>query len=454
MLFILVVGRTLGPSEFGIVTLALIPFQIATTLGTRTFSQALIQNKEWMEKLGQDIWRASVISGVAVFLIIALCGAAFGYSTGSLNHFIIIALMGLSAPISSLAVIPQAILSREMNFSAISLIETFSSALAVIAGLCHLYLVGDIYAIVVYALTQRITETVLISFTTRKLYATVTQPLLASGKVNDLAMKPVIRFTTPLFGMNLLTAFIQSIDQIFVGLVIGAEALGLYGMARRITEQPARLIVQALERAIFPAAVHALNDQDNQTLIYEKAIVIICLVSGACFFILAATAPLIVPLLLGEHWRPAILFVQIFAIQSAVLPVGAVFLSFITAAGATGKQFAFTITRFTTLLISTVLCAWLFEWSAVQLAIATTVANIALVYPNMILAEKTAQVSSRVGARAMLRGLTPGLAAGLLAYGIGHTNAAPIPKLALALTASLIALALVGILMLKSIRRR
>lgn len=454
MLFILLIGRALGPEEFGVVTLALIPFQIATTLSTRTFSQALIQNKQWMHELAAPTWRASMLSSVAIFLLISACGAAFGYANNSTSYFLIISLMGLSAPISSVAVIAQAQLNREMRFSTISVIETLASIIAVIAGTLYLHLYGDIYAIAAYALTQRISETALTFYTARRLDAVSSPQAFPKSSNSDLNLKPVIRFTAPLFGMNLLTAAIQSIDQLFVGLVIGAEALGLYGMARRITEQPARLIVQALERALFPAAVHSLSDKQKATQIYERAIITICFVSGAAFFILAATAPLIVPILLGDHWRSAVLFVQIFAIQSAVLPVGAVFLSFITAAGATGKQFVFTITRFTALLISTVLLAWALQWGAVELAIATTVANLMLVYPNMLLAEKTAHMSSRAGGKAILRGLVPGALAGAAAYAVNFfITPPPLLQLVTSLTVALTVLAISAVVILKPIQR-
>lgn len=453
MLFILLMGRVLGPTEFGIVTLALIPFQIATTLGTRTFTQALIQNQSWMDGLHRETARASVVSGLVVFVLIAACGLAFGYANQSWDYFIIIAAMGLSAPISSMAVVAQARLSKDMEFAKISLAETIASIAAVAAGLAYLYIWRDVYAVAVYALTQRSVETLLIYTTARRRSLPApTENATLQSTPGDI--KPVVRFTAPLFGMNLLTAAIQSIDQIFVALLIGTEALGLYGMARRITEQPARLIVQALERALFPAAVHSLDSRSSAGQIYERAIVTICFVSGAAFFVLAAVAPTLVPLLLGDHWRTAVPFVQVFAVQSAVLPVGAVFLSFITAAGATGKQFAFTLTRFATLLISTVFLAWLLDWSAMELAIATTVANLLLVYPNMLLAERTAGVSSRAGGISILRGLAPGAIAGLAAYSVSGLDFTPALQVAIALSVALAALVLSALIIVKPAYRK
>lgn len=417
LVFVVILGRALDPKLFGVAMMAFIPFQLATTLGTRTFTQALIHQNDENEADEAEAFWLNLLSGFIVFFALTACGLAYSLAEGDPNIFWLFALVSASAPISAIPIVAQARLMRELDFRTVARIETLASLGGLITGLTVLYFGGGIFAIVGFALGQRVSEGILFIVRAPSRWH---RPVIGQ---RGLAM---CKYTLPLFGMHVVTTAILSADQVFVALLIGGETLGFYALARRITDQPARLMVQALERALFPVAVKALKEPDKGLHIYTNALYGLASVSGAAFFGLAAVAPNLVPLIFGEGWQPAAPYVVVFAIQAAVLPVGSVFLSFIMAAGATGRQFWFTLSRLTLILSLTVGLAYLLRWNALTLALATAVVNIALIAPNMILAQRTAGVSALAGGKAILSGLLPGAVAALIAYGAGLLLSAPL----------------------------
>ncbi len=106
------------------------------------------------------------------------------------------------------------------------------------------------------------------------------------------------------------------IDQLLIGYLLGPVAVGYYNIAFRLAIAPSTKINSILTTVAFPAFSSA---QDNPGLLKRGFIKMIGFVTSANAPILvglAALAPLLVPIFLGEQWRPSIPLVQVLAFFS------------------------------------------------------------------------------------------------------------------------------------------
>ena len=128
MFAMVVLARLVSPSEFGAFAIALIVFQIATSVPAEGIGSALVQRRE--------VTREHLQAGVALTLLVM---SAAGLLTLLLSYIAVAPLCGeeaaslvrLSCPLfllQALATVPMAILRRRLDFRRLSQIELASSA--------------------------------------------------------------------------------------------------------------------------------------------------------------------------------------------------------------------------------------------------------------------------------------------------------------------------------------
>jgi O-antigen/teichoic acid export membrane protein len=102
-------------------------------------------------------------------------------------------------------------------------------------------------------------------------------------------------------------------DNLVVGRMLGAGALGIYGRAYQFMVMPAGLFGTALDKALFPAMAKVQDDKHRLGKAYLTGVSFIALVAIPLSVILVLLAPEIVIILLGPKWTEVILPFQILA---------------------------------------------------------------------------------------------------------------------------------------------
>lgn len=103
-------------------------------------------------------------------------------------------------------------------------------------------------------------------------------------------------------------------DSLVVGKILGGFSLGLYRMSRRLTLLIPTNIMPQIEQVVFTDMAKNKNNSDYVRKRYYDFI----LISGSLLIILSLiifwTAPLIIPLVLGEKWIQTIPMVRLFSL--------------------------------------------------------------------------------------------------------------------------------------------
>lgn len=337
LLFMIILGRTIGPEGFAATSIALIGYQLTSTIAAQSFSMALVRYSE--PDPARDalaFWFNILLTMVPVAVSLACSSFVAKWLGLPVLAWLIPALtaMGLlTAP----TVLAQAQLSRTMSFRKVAKIETVSSFCGALLGILGCLLGLGLYALLIYAAAQRVIESAM--FLARPGVLPLQRPSLTEAR-------PLLKFTLPLAGMQVLNVANNSVDQFFVGRVGTPVMLGYYSMARRISRQPTQMITFAINRAIFPALVRAKEQHENQAALFCTAVRLAVLIASLPFFLLVSVSDDFLVLAMGPEWAAGAPFLALFAVISATIPVGGVIAATLRAEGRTGRQLIFDLIRF------------------------------------------------------------------------------------------------------------
>lgn len=115
-----------------------------------------------------------------------------------------------------------------------------------------------------------------------------------------------------------------------IGSMLGARALGIYTLAFELAFKPLDAITPVVTRVAFPMFASIRDDIDRVRRGYLSMLRLLSTVNFPLALGIGAAAPVIIPAVYGEVWRPAIPLVQILSIvallRSTGSPVGALLL--------------------------------------------------------------------------------------------------------------------------------
>lgn len=406
IIFMIALGRAVGPAGFGAATVALIGYQLISTLASQSFSQALVRlDTPAPSTKSTAFWLNMGLSGFVALTIIGCTPFLVGLLEIDDLMWLVPALV-ISGLLGAPTVLAQAALSKDMRFKRIASIETLGTIAGTIAGLIVLWCNGGLWGLVAFAFVQRLTELVLFR---------QAHQLWPEEKPDRSASKGLLSFTAPLAGFQILTFFNGTIDQFFVGVASSPQNFGLFSLARRLTQQPTQMMNFAVSRAVFPAFIRIKEMGASPVPLFLSAIRLSLLVASLPLLLIAVLASDLLLLALGPDWLPAAPYLALFAAISSTQTMGAVLSATLRAQGKTDYQFIFQVSR---IILSTIVLYLVVQNSGSTWDIAVAMSLIALLFllPSATLSCRELQVSLGQWTSHVLRGLLPGLCMAALCY--------------------------------------
>lgn len=326
----ILLARILLPDAYGIVALASTTLTLIGMLRSIGAGPALIQNKAPTEEMMSSVfWFNGAVGLVSTLILLALA-----YPLGSmLAEPRVVNVFLLLAPnffLGSLTTVHGALLSRQRRYRLYALREIAATLLSGLVAVVFAYSGFGYYALVLQGLTRGL-------FGILFLWRTVAwRPKFL---FDWPSLKEVMGFGLPLAGTNIFTYLARNLDNLLVGRFLGVTALGLYGFAYGIVQQPIRIVQSILGRVMFPELSRIQADLPKVRSVYLSSLRYISALLWLPLGGLLVLAPVGIPLIYGKHWEPAVLLFQIFLLvvipQTIATTVGWIYNS----QGKTKEQF-------------------------------------------------------------------------------------------------------------------
>jgi lipopolysaccharide exporter len=313
--------RLVGPSSFGVVALAWTILFVVQTVQGSGLSTALVHRRHDVEEAAASVLVFSAASSIALYCV-AFAAAPIA---GSLFHapklVPVLRVLALTMPIGALATVPGAIFERDVNFRARTRSD-LAAAMAQAATSIGLAVAGaGVWALIGGQLAASVTATTALWI----LIPWRPNPRGASWKMT----RDLFRYGRFVTGSNLLLIACNSIDNVFVGRILGSTLLGFYSVAFRVTELPVLVIGSIVGRVMFP--IYAIMQHDLRTIrrVYVQNLQRMALFSLPVSAAMFAAAEPFVRVVLGEQWvrsAPALRVLAIYAMVRAMIgPAGELF---------------------------------------------------------------------------------------------------------------------------------
>jgi O-antigen/teichoic acid export membrane protein len=305
-----VLARLLVPGDFGLVGMVTAVTGIFEIVKDAGLSAATVQ--------------ASVISDEQIstlFWINMLMGAIFGLLTATMAPLLVYfyhepRLLGVTMTLASgfvftaAAVQHQAILQRQMRFTALATIEIISLTVSVAVGVGMAIGGFGYWALACMTVSLPATDAICVWRATRWIPG---RPRRGAG------VRSLLRFggTVTLNGISVYLAY--NFQNILLGRFWGAEALGIYGRAYQLISFPTSMLNSAIGTVAFPALSRLQDDANRFKSYFLKGYSLLLGFTLPATIACALFADDLIFVLLGPKWKDAVIIFRLLAPTILVL---------------------------------------------------------------------------------------------------------------------------------------
>lgn len=319
---IAVLARLLLPEHFGLISMVTAVTAVAERFKDAGLSIATVQFREIThEQITALFWINVLVGFLIAGGVVALSfPIAIFYKDDRLLQ--ITWAIAASFVFGGMTVQHYALLRRTMQFRSIALIQVGSSVGSIVLAVVVAVLGGEYWALVVREVSrsafQMIGAWVCMSW----------RPEMPRRGAN---VRRMLRFGGGMTLTNIVYYMTYSLDQIVVGRLFGAQALGLYRQGYNLVTAPAVQLGYPATLVGEPALARLRNRPESYRLYLGKLLAVLSFVSMPALFFVVVYADSLVMVALGSGWEEAADIFRIlglaFFMQPAMTMVGCVMIS-------------------------------------------------------------------------------------------------------------------------------
>ncbi len=292
----MVLARLLTPADFGLVAMVTAISDLATPFADLGLSQATIQRKEISNDQINALFWINVVVGIVLTLLMAGLGPVMAWFYGQPRLKAIAALVSLTFLIAGLRAQPEALLRRQMRFSALAIRNIASLALGVSFAIALAWKGAGYWAVVTVPVTTQFLQ---MAFSWVLVKWRPGLPRRADGVKSMVAFGGKVAASFLTFGVH------RNMDNVLVGWYWGATPLGLYSRAYSLLMLPLRQLNAPIAGVAIPAFSRIQSDPERFARYYLRAVSLMVWIGGPLFGFLFVGAEPVIKLALGGQWSEA-----------------------------------------------------------------------------------------------------------------------------------------------------
>lgn len=292
-----VLTRTLTPTDFGIVAVAMAVVFLLNIIQDAGLPVAIVQREDLTSAHVSSALTANVVLGVVGATIVFSSADALASVLGEPTASPVLRTLALNLPIAGLAAVPMSLLMRAMAFRSLAL-RTLTGKVA--GGLLAVTIAlagGGAWALVAQSLTQGVVSLVILWL------ALDVRPRFGFDR---RALRDLMSFGSFELGIRLLVTTTERADDLILGAVRGSTSLGFYTVAYKVLELLTQLFGKVFSRVTMPVLSRLQEDpRGHRDAVVDILGVTIALATPA-FVGWALVADPAIEVLFGARWTPSV----------------------------------------------------------------------------------------------------------------------------------------------------
>ena len=299
-----ILAHLLVPADFGLVAMATAIIAIVELLSAFNFDAALIQTQQATRAHYDTAWTLNVAMAATCALLVAAVAFPAGIFYGDSRLGPIMLCLSLATWIRGFENVGVVAFRKELELN-----REFQLLLTKRIGV---FLV-----------------TISIALATRSYWSLVLGIL--AGSVGGVALSYLFHPFRPRFDLtargellhfskwmlfhNVIDTFTSRAADLTIGKSLGPGPLGLFNLAYEISHLPSTEISAPINRAVFPGYAKVASDHPRLAAQFLDVLGLTTLSTTPVAVGIAAVAPLLVSLLLGDAWREAVPLMEVLALS-------------------------------------------------------------------------------------------------------------------------------------------
>ena len=303
----LVLSRVLGPEVYGKMAMVEAALALGQKLMSSGLSEPLIQMRRLDAEHSDTLFWTLQAGGLA--MVAAMIGLS-----GAIGRFFLqndlpqlVAATSVILYFQASGLVSGALLARRFRFSEIAQANIYAELAGSCAGIAGALSGWGVWSLAVQRIVAAAANAAMV------LRKAAWRPRL---HWSTRSLEDLWRFSASRGVEGMLSYVDQQVPRILLGRVAGATELGQFVFARRIVENTVTLLSSPIKTTALSAFAVMQTDLNRVRRAYTEGVALTTnAVFPACAGI-ALTAPVLVPLMVGEAWAPSVLLLQLLVLAS------------------------------------------------------------------------------------------------------------------------------------------
>jgi O-antigen/teichoic acid export membrane protein len=324
-----VLARMLGPHVYGLASFAMPLISLAALVSDTGLSSAVAGGAKLSVTVESNIFWLSLLSGVALALLVCLAAALIGYISGQME--IVPVIIGLSPllVIGAATTLLNGLIIRQHRFWAFTVSDIVSFALSSLTAI--------LLALNGFGIWSLVAQMLVLTGVKFVCLFSICRPTIIL-RFKPFEIRKLISFGLDVVGANVFNFIGRNVDNLIIGWTMGLTSLGWYAMAYQIIAMPDAIVSGPIMAAVYPSLGKISRDLPAIREFFLASLAMVAMIVTPAFVGLEATANLAVPMILGDKWLRSVHLIQLLSLAGWMFCIYSVFYSTLLATGRSRDQ--------------------------------------------------------------------------------------------------------------------
>lgn len=292
-----ILARILTPDDFGTVAIVSVFTTFFLMFSDMGIGIAVVQYRDLSEREYGELFGFSIV--ISIILCGTFCLLSFPISL-FYNLPVLIplcCLASLSLLFSSLNMVPNGLMLKDKLFLSIGIRLLVSTAIAGVGAFLLAFLGAGVYALVLQGV---------ISSAIVLIWNVIKQPIHHISFHFKAVIKKIFSYSAYQVGFTTINYFSRNLDNLLIGKVLGADALGFYDKAYKLTTYPMTAFASVIGSVIQPFMAEHQNNLETLFDYWFRISKIISLVAAPTTALFFSASYELTLLMYGNQWGAAV----------------------------------------------------------------------------------------------------------------------------------------------------
>jgi O-antigen/teichoic acid export membrane protein len=292
----IVLARMLGPHAFGTYAVAWVALLAVLSLNDLSVSLAIVRWPGNPAEIAPTVTTIAVTGSAAMYAVCFFGAPGYASAMGAPAAAGVIRVLALSVVLDGLVCTPVGLLDRSFRQDRRMIADQVNGWLGAVVSIGLAWAGLGAMSLAVGRIAGAVAAAVL--------YIAFSPEPLRFG-FDRASARALLRYGTPLAGSTIVVFAVTNVDQLVVGRVLGATALGFYALALNLATWPVTMFSLPV-RNVAPAAFARLqHDREAMRTAFLSAAALLCAVALPVCVVIGGSATPLVMFAYGARWLPA-----------------------------------------------------------------------------------------------------------------------------------------------------